>query len=258
MPRFWTPTTIAAIILAGSSSLLLIVRADSPSLILTNLPAADRQLVEFLLLLPIAALICCMARVVIGVHTYGTFAPALLGLSFREVDSVAGVFVLVVVLSIGWLARRGLARLNLLQVPRSAVMLSLVIIVLLIYVLYSNAHGRPVAHVIPFLPLVIVTGLIERFWTTEEEDGTAVAVRIMAATLAMSAAVFLVVRWEWVSQTMLANPEALGLIAAGQILLGRYTGFRLVELYRFRDLDDNKAQTKDVSLSRESARKEPS
>ena len=119
-------------------------------------------------------------------HTFGTFAPALLGLSFREVESVAGVFVLVVVLALGWVARRGLARLNLLQVPRSAVMLSFVVVLLLVYVLYSNARGRQVAHAIPFLPLVIVTGLVERFWTMEEEDGTAVAVRTMIATLGMA------------------------------------------------------------------------
>ena len=31
-------------------------------------------------------------------------------------------------------------------------------------------------------------------------------------------------------------PEALGFIMAGQLLLGRYTGYRLSELFRFRDL----------------------
>ena len=204
----------------------------------SDLPPLERQLVEFLLLLPVAALICCVARIVIGLHTFGTFAPALLGLSFREVESLAGVFVLVVVLSIGWVARRAIGRLNLLQVPRSAVMLTLVVVLLLIYVLYSNARGRPVAHAIPFLPLVIVTGLIERFWTMEEEDGTAAAVRTMLATLTMALIVFLAVRWESVSRTMIEHPELLGLIVAVEILLGRYTGYRLVELARFRDLAD--------------------
>jgi hypothetical protein len=236
VPRVFTSTAVAAFVLASTSALLLVIRADSPSLVPSDLPSTDRQLVEFLLLLPVAALVCCVARVLIGLHTYGTFAPALLGLSFREVQSVAGMFVLVVVLSVGWLARRGLARMNLLQVPRSAVMLSLIVAVLLAYVLYSNAQGRSVAGAIPFVPLVIVTGLIERFWTTEEEDGTATAVRIMAATLVMSATVFAVVRWEIVSRTIIAHPEALGLIAAVQMLLGRYTGYRLTELYRFRDL----------------------
>jgi hypothetical protein len=230
------PAAAVALVLAAVSTILLIVRADSPSLVPADLPPVERQLVEFLLLLPVAALVCCVARTVVGLHTFGTFAPALLGLSFREVQSIAGVFVLVVVLSVGWVVRRGIARLNLLQVPRSAVMLTLIVALLLAYVLYSNARGRPVAGAIPFLPLVIVTGLVERFWTMEEEDGTAAAVRTILATLVLAFTVFLVVRWESVSRTVIDHPESLGLIAAAEVLLGRYTGYRVTELYRFREL----------------------
>lgn len=241
MPRFRMPAAAVALALASISLLLLFIRADSPSLIPGDLPPSERQLVEFLLLLPVAALICCVVRIVIGLHTYGTFAPALLGLSFRDVESMAGVFILVVILSIGWIARRGLSRLNLLQVPRSAVMLTVVVSILLCYVLISNARGRPVAGVIPFLPLVIVTALIERFWTTEEEDGTSAAVKILVATLLTALVVYVIVRWSIVIRTMVDHPEALGLVAAAQILLGRYTGYRLAELYRFRDLGQRAA-----------------
>ena len=39
----------------------------------------------------------------------------------------------------------------------------------------------------------------------------------------------------WVGATLLGYPEALGIVVAAQLLLGRYTGFRLSELVRFRD-----------------------
>lgn len=237
MPRFRPPTAaVVALGLAAGSVAVLALYPAGLGLIPSDLPSPDRQLVEFLLLLPVAALVCAVIRNVIGLHTYGTFAPALLGLAFREVESPVGVFVLLVVLSIGWVVRRGVTRLNLLQVPRSAVMLSVVVTLLLAYILWSNARGRPVAGVIPFLPLVIVTGLIERFWTTEEEDGTTPAVRTMAATLLTAGAVFLVTRLDWVRAAMTDHPEALGLVVAGQLLLGRYTGYRVTELARFRGL----------------------
>ena len=239
MPRFRPPlAAVVALGLALLSAAVWWLYPDGPGLIPTDLPPAERQLVVFLLLLPVAALVCCVIRNVIGLHTYGTFAPALLGLAFGEVESPVGVFVLLVVLSVGWVFRRGVTRLNLLQVPRSAVMLSLVVALLLAFILVSNARGRPVAGAIPFLPLVIVTGLIERFWTTEEEDGTGPAVRTMAATLATALAVYLVARPDWVRTTMTEHPEALGLVVAGQVLLGRYTGYRLTELARFRGLAD--------------------
>ena len=94
--------------LAAGSGLLLWARADSPPLVPADLPPTDRQLVEFLLLLPVAALVCCVVRILIGLHTYGTFAPALLGLAFREVHSLIGIAVFVGILLCGWLLRRGL------------------------------------------------------------------------------------------------------------------------------------------------------
>jgi 7 transmembrane helices usually fused to an inactive transglutaminase len=235
----WFRSAVAvALLLAIATAAVLAARAGSPPLIPPDLPPADRQLVEFLLLLPVAAFVCCVVRNLIGLHTFGTFAPALLGISFREVESAVGVFVLVTVLSAGWLFRRGLARLNLLQVPRSAVMLSFVVVLLIAFVLYAHARGRSVAGVLPFLPLVIVTGLVERFWTTEEEDGTTVAVRTMLATLATAGAVFVVVRLEDVRQTVVEHPESLGFLVAAILLLGRYTGYRLTELFRFRDIPE--------------------
>ena len=237
MPWFRPPAAVlVALAVAAAAVIVLAVRPGDSPIVPADLPAADRQLVEFLLLLPIAALVCCVIRNVIGLHTFGTFAPALLGLSFREVESPVGAFVLVTVLSVAWIFRRGLARLNLLQVPRSAVMLSLVVALLVAFVLYSHARGRSVTGVLPFLPLVIVTGLVERFWTTEEEDGTAAALRTMCATLVTAAAVFLVVRADVVRQTIVDYPEALGFAIAAQLVLGRYTGYRLTELFRFRDL----------------------
>jgi hypothetical protein len=239
VPQIRPPTAVViALGLAMATIAVLLVFPNGAGLIPPDMPAADRQLVEFLLLLPVAALVCAVTRNLIGLYTYGTFAPALLGLSFREVESPVGVFVLLVVLSIGWAVRRGVTRLNLLQVPRSAVMLSVVVALLLVYILASNARGRPVAGAIPFLPLVIVTGLVERFWTTEEEDGTGPAVRTMANTLLTAAAVFVVTRLDWVRSTMTDHPIVLGLVVAVQILLGRYTGYRLTELSRFRGLAD--------------------
>lgn len=237
MPRFRPPAAVVvALALAVGSLAAWGAHPDGTGLVPDDLPADDRRLVEFLLLLPVAGLVCGVIRNVIGLYTYGTFAPALLGLAFREVESAVGVFVLLVVLSVGWVVRRGVTRLNLLQVPRSAVMLSVVVVLLVVYILFSNARGRPVAGAIPFLPLVIVTGLIERFWTTEEEDGTGPAVRTMAATLLTAGTVFLVARPAWVGATLTIHPEVLGLIVAGQLVLGRYTGYRLTELARFRGL----------------------
>src|SRR5258708_2697289 len=79
VPRFRPPTAVVvALALAGGSAAILALRPEESGLIPTDLPPADRQLVEFLLLLPVAALVSSVIRNVIGLPTYRTFAPALL------------------------------------------------------------------------------------------------------------------------------------------------------------------------------------
>src|SRR6202011_3978392 len=123
-------------------------------------------------LLPIAALIVCVFRNLIGVGTFGTFAPALVGLAFRELQSLPGILVFVSIVLVGWGMRRLLNHYHLLQVPRTAFMLSLVVIVLITAIVAANFQDLPATKYISLFPMVILTGMIERFWTLEEEDGT--------------------------------------------------------------------------------------
>ncbi|MCS6850686.1 MAG: lasso peptide biosynthesis protein [Gemmataceae bacterium] len=199
------------------------------------LPPAERRLVEFLLLLPLAALIVCVYRNVVGLQSFGTFAPALLGLAFRDLGSLPGIGIFVALILVGWGFRRLLDRYHLLQVPRSAVLLSLVVAVLLVAIVAASYYNLPPTRYISLFPLIILTGMIERFWTLEAEDGTASSFRTLLSTVVMAASVSLVLGWSAVPRVLYRYPESLGLIMAGQLLLGRYTGYRLLELYRFRD-----------------------
>ena len=47
------------------------------------------------------------------------------------------------------------------------------------------------------------------------------------------------ISWEPLQLTFFVYPEILLTVAALQILLGRYTGYRLSELYRFRSLKES-------------------
>jgi 7 transmembrane helices usually fused to an inactive transglutaminase len=205
-------------------------------LTLYRLPPAEQRLVEFLLLLPVAALVICVFRNVIGVASFGTFAPALVGLVFRDLDNWAGVGVFVGLILTGWLLRRRLDRFHLLQVPRTALLLSCIIAMLIGVVVIAGRFQIAVTKSVSLFPIIILTGMVERFWTLEEEDGVRGSFRTLAGTLLIAATVALVVSMKAVSQTLFRYPEALGLVMAGQLLLGRYTGYRLSELIRFRDV----------------------
>src|SRR5262249_19704131 len=107
------------------------------------LPPAEQRLVAFLLPLPVPAVIVCILRNGIRLYSFGTFAPALLGLAFRELHSLPGIFVFVSILLLGWIMRRILDYYHLLQVPRMAFMLSLVVIVLITAIVAANYQDLP-------------------------------------------------------------------------------------------------------------------
>ncbi len=202
---------------------------------LDALPGPERRLVEFLLLLPLAGLIVCVYRNLIGIYSFGTFAPALIGLAFRDMHSLPGIFVFTSIMLLGWGMRRLLDHYHLLQVPRTAVMLNLVVIVLIALVVASNSQHLEASKYIPLFPIVILTGMIERFWTLEVEDGPSSSFRTLLSTMLISATVGLLLGSNAVVRWMVRFPESLGIILALQLLIGRYTGYRLSELYRFRD-----------------------
>jgi hypothetical protein len=199
------------------------------------LPPAEQRLAEFLLLLPVAALVICVIRNVIGIASFGTFGPALIGLVFREMGSLFGILVFTGLIVAGWRCRRLLDRFHLLQVPRTALMLSFVVVMLIGLIAVASHYQFTVTKYVSLFPVIILTGMMERFWTLEEEDGARTSFRTLVGTLVIAAAVAAVVSMAWVSATLTRYPEALGLVMAGQLLLGRYTGYRMAELYRFKD-----------------------
>jgi hypothetical protein len=199
------------------------------------LPPQEQQLVEYLLLLPIAALIICVFRNLIGLPSFGTFAPALVGLAFHNLHSLPGLPVFVAIVLLGWVMRRVLGHYHLLQVPRTAVMLSLVVVVLIAAIVLANFRELHATQYVALFPMVILTGMIERFWTLETEDSTTSSFRTLLSTVFIAGTIALVLSLRPLVDHMFRYPETLGVIVAGQLLLGRYTGYRLSELFRFRD-----------------------
>jgi len=112
-----------------------------------------------------------------------------------------------------------------------------VFIILILTVVSANCLSQPIeaTKYIPLFPLIILTGMIERFWTLETEDSTRASFRTLLGTMVMAAIIALFLSWRAVVNHMFVFPETLGIVMAMQLLIGRYTGYRLTELFRFKD-----------------------
>jgi len=84
--------------------------------------------------------------------------------------------------------------------------------------------------------MVIISMVIERMSVVWEERGGPTAIREGLGTLAIAALAYLVMSLDILAYWVTVFPE-VNLIVLGLIIaLGRYTGFRLNELTRFRQL----------------------
>jgi len=203
---------------------------------LTRLPLSMQEILGLLLLLPLGALITAIFRNVIGLRTFGTFTPCLIALGFVQADWRTGVVVFIVVLSVGIFARLLLSKLKLLLVARLGMIVTLVVLCMISAVSILDYLGLTPSASAVLLPVVILTMMIERFNVTAEEDGHLMALRILAGTLVVAICCFFVFGLGGLDRLVLTFPEIQLFIAAALLLLGRYSGYRLTELWRFRDI----------------------
>jgi len=101
---------------------------------------------------------------------------------------------------------------------------------------FYNPERRTPVFIVPGLVGVILTMTIERFFVVAEESGGAAALRMAASTGAVAAITYGILSWEYLQLLFFTYPELLLVVAAGQVALGRYLGYRLTELWRFRRL----------------------
>ncbi len=201
-----------------------------------SLPIGEQNMIKKLLLVPLGALIVVLMRNVVGLTTSGTFMPVLIALAFMETRIISGLVIFILILAVGLVIRSHLTRLNLLLVPRISACVIVVIILMTLMSVLSYRLGLPQGMAVTFFPMIIIAWTIERASITAEESGTWEAIKQVAASLGTAVLVYLVLTNRYVSHITFAFPEVTLIVLAAILLLGTYTGYRLLELRRFEPL----------------------
>jgi len=202
---------------------------------LFSLPIQTQNVYKVLLMVPFGALLIVFLRNVIGLKTFGTFMPILIALAFRETDLIWGIALFTLIVGFGLALRFYLEYLQLLLVPRLAAVLIIVIILMTVVTIFSFKLGFETGLSIALFPMVIMAMTIERMSLVWEEHGPAEALKQGFGSLAVAALAFIVMNNEILKHMVFVFPEILLIILALTLLLGRYTGYRLTELWRFRE-----------------------
>jgi len=193
------------------------------------------------LLVPVGVFFLVVLRNVVGIRTFGTFMPVLIALSFRETQLLWGVFLFTTLVGIGLLIRFYFEHLKLLVVPRLAAILIVVIGLMALLSVLINKLGLEQGLSVALFPMVILTMTIERMSIVWDELGAFETIKQGVGSISAAAVAYLIMGIQPVEHLVFVFPELLLILLAATILLGRYSGFRLMELRRFKDLTEIKS-----------------
>ena len=203
---------------------------------LYSLPIQTQAVYSVLLMIPIGALIMVLMRNMVGIDAFGTFMPVLIALAFRETRLFWGVVLFSLLVALGLSIRFLLERLRLLLVPRLSAVLIVVVLLMLFISLTSHQLGMETGLSVALFPMVIIAMTIERMSVVWEERGPTDAIRAGLGSLAIAVAAYLCMGMAWLEHLIFTFPELLLVVLAAVVLAGRYTGYRLTELRRFKAL----------------------
>ena len=118
-------------------------------------------------------------------------------------------------------------------------MLIVVVGLMLLISLVSHRLGMETGLSVALFPMVIIAMTIERMSVVWEERGAADAMRAGLGSLVIAIAAYVFMGIAWLEHLVFTFPELLLVILAVVVLAGRYTGYRLLELHRFKALAGN-------------------
>lgn len=214
---------------------------DSPFLISTilGLPASERAVFRYIVLIPLGAFVVVLMRNIVGVATLGTFMPVLLALALLEIPLGSGLIMFAVLIGAGLWFRFLLSRLNLLVVPRVAACVVIVTLLMMLMSVISYRMGMGGAVQITLFPMIIIAWTIERMSLIWEEEGKRSALVQVGGSLVVAVMAYMFMRVSQVQYWAFYFPELLLVLLGGILLIGRYTGYRLSELIRFKTFGES-------------------
>ncbi|TXS93650.1 hypothetical protein FVW59_06860 [Parahaliea aestuarii] len=200
------------------------------------LPVEQQGIFKGLLLIPVATFVVVLLRLLIGVKTSGTFMPVLIALAFMQTTLWVGLAIFLVIVSVGLWIRSWLSHLNLLLVARVSAVIIVVILLMATMAVIAYKTGIDQALTVTFFPIIILSWTVERMSILWEEEGGHEVLMQGGGSLLVAVLAYLVMSIPLVAHLTFNFPELLFSLLGVVLLLGKYTGYRLSELYRFREM----------------------
>lgn len=199
------------------------------------------NILVLLLLFPVIASLIAVSRHLIGLEGFGVYTPAILSVALLSTGILTGLLLFSSILVLVTVGRYLVKPLKLQYLPRTALLLWFVSLgtfgLLLAAPLLQQVGINLIA--ITIFPLLVLILLSENFMEVTFSSSQTRAIELTLETIALAIASTLIIRTQAVQNLVILHPEmTLLFVLATNILVGRYTGLRVTEYFRFKGILD--------------------
>ncbi len=189
------------------------------------------------LILPIIVTIIAFFRQVVGIKAFGIYTPAIITFALLATNQIKyGITIFVTVIIVGTFTRFVLKKIRLLYLPRVAIMITIVGFSILLLLFVGGTWNRTGLASVSIFPILIMITLVEKFVAVQIEKGGRTAVVLALETLLISVVGYYIASWHLLISAILQYPWISLLTIPINIFLGKWTGLRISEYFRFRQI----------------------
>lgn len=195
-----------------------------------------QETIALILILPIIATVIAFVRQIIGWKAFGIYTPLISSFAFWGIGLKYGLLIFGIILLAGMSFRFLVKHLRLLYLPRIAIVLTGVS--LLIFLLFAMIAfiGKNNLFKSSIFPILIIISLLEEFVGVQTKKGLKQAIVMSLETVLLSIVCYYLIIWSWLQNMLLNYPWLVLLTLIFNIALGKWTGLRLNEYFRFREV----------------------
>ncbi len=195
--------------------------------------------IYLILILPVIATLVAFTRQVVGFKSLGIYTPSIIAVLFLYTGLKYGLAIFFLTLVVGTVGRIVARKIKIAYLPRMAIVLSMIFLAVFVaFVLgaYFQKTGLLEMTVFPILVMVLLT---EKFISVQIERGNKGAAMLVLETLVVVVGCYYLANWHVLRTFLLSYPEMVLLTLLVNYVVGKWTGLRLLEMYRFRKVIKN-------------------
>jgi len=190
-----------------------------------------------ILMVPVVATFIAFSRQIIGIRGLGIYITLIIAYAFVATKLKYGLVIFLVVVITGSLVRLLLKKARILYLPKMAIILTSVAFSIFLMFLLGSFLSIEGLQIISIFPILIMILMAERFVAVQIERGQKMAIFLTLETVVLAIISYYIINWSWLGQILLKYPlQSFLILFLFNFLLGKWTGLRLTEYFRFKEL----------------------